>query len=1033
MWGAELGTFSMAGVPKGSLRPERSDRAERSADVLKSRSSMSCVYRIVASSVLTVWTTAVLCCTPEPVPMSACEGSVSTDLGVFWREPDAGAPDTYASLKSPRIGDLDHLTFAAEAPRIALASVPEDASARSVAAAALLSRFTRRGEIDDLLDAGELLAHRVDDVAARCNRVLVLRHLGLPYRVAEAAEECPCVVALERIVDLDPPFPLDGQRHSADQLSSSELDAVEGLLAQGALARASQRLRRASQAWREWFERGALELWRTAPTEAGRREVVARVKLLAELYAETSQNPAPARFWAQLSAVPPHRVEDVKRGLGRWLEGLTALSRYDLEQVEAELVLARRELSSALPALRPSIDLALAAAQFHLGNDLEMLSLSLEVRRRAAREAHPWAWARALWLEAIALQAQADWSEALRRAEEAGRIYAELGEPANAGYQDTIRGVSLEAQAADGDAAEAYALGVARIYRAGDSRRLAFALAIFARHQSRAGRPHLAVELQRESVILNSVDATPQLVAEAKAVLAEQLFSAGEQRQGNRVLREARMALRQIESAQPRRRAEAIIAQAEALGLRDSDPVAAEAALGRFLSTFEDFGERFFRTEALIQRAEVRLALGKLFEAEEDLAAALDEIADQSESLEDRIQAVMLLDRAREALDILIEVLLRGPGGGDRALGWIEALRAEQTGLGFGSGEGAVARRGIFAAAPEGHCITQYWAMASELLAWTSCDRAPPRLTRTMVGRDDLAQALEELRNSAQSHGLDELRVRSEAVSGWLVAPIGSELSESVSWIVIPDALFPAFPVAWLTLDGRFVFEDRAVKGAPSWSLLEETPASAVGSWLGLGIGDAEPVPESPPVRLPFAREEVERLRGIFPGSIAKVGREATWGALVRHAGSFNLLHLATHLSSGSRVPLSARLELTPELARPDGRVSADEVARARFPGLRLAVVASCSSGAAAPARLAGSLDFAHAFLHAGAEEVLGTLWNVPDRETALVIREFYDHLEVGLEPEQALRRVWLTGLEEETDAAGVNVRAALQLFGTHP
>jgi CHAT domain-containing protein len=166
---------------------------------------------------------------------------------------------------------------------------------------------------------------------------------------------------------------------------------------------------------------------------------------------------------------------------------------------------------------------------------------------------------------------------------------------------------------------------------------------------------------------------------------------------------------------------------------------------------------------------------------------------------------------------------------------------------------------------------------------------------------------------------------------------------------------------------------------------------------------------------------------------VARVGAAATWTALIEQRGTFNFLHLATHVSGGSRVPLSARLELTPEPSRPDGRVSADEVARQRFSGLRLAVVPACSSASATRARIAGSLDFANAFLMAGADEVLGTLWNVSDRETSVAVLEFYDGLRAGLTARQALDKVWHTGLSNPTGAIGLSVSAALQLSSTHP
>jgi CHAT domain-containing protein len=995
-----------------------------------------------------------LACRRVSAPDATCKGSTRIALGVVW--PGAvdrfdlrnaavrrrifararalakgGAVEPDGARDLPRLAALGgSVQLAVEAARAGLAVNGRKPEVRQAAAAVLLVGYLHSRTLGDLLDAGELLASRGDDVASRCNRTLVLERLHLSYLLAAEVADCPCAGALH--INLSSGFPLDSHRHSADDLPASILRGVEELLARGDRAIARDAMWRSAQAWRSWFERGALEMWRAAAGEADRRAVEKRVMPLADLYTQVSANPAPARLWAELAMLPAERAT-VREGLGHFRQGMEALGRYDPDRVESELGIARPELALKLSALLPVLDLALAAARFHLGDDSGMLDRSLTVRYRVSRDVHPWAWARAFWLEALALQARADWSQSLRRAEEGGMIYATLGEPANAGFLDVIRALGLEAEGADQDASSAYLAGVTRIQQAGDTRLLAGALALFARQQSRAGRPHLAVDLQRESTTLDSADATPQLVAEANAVLAEQLFRSGASAEGARILHQASTVARRIQNVQPRRRAQAIIAQIEAAGASQSDPAAAETALSRFLSEFAGFGERYFRAEALLGRAEARLALGKLPGAEEDLAAALDDIANQSERLENRVQAVTLLDRARDVLDLLVEVLLRAPGGNFQSLAWIERFRAKQTNLGFASVKAGNLQSGRLASAPRGACITEYWSAPAELLAWTSCSGTTPRLDRIEIPRSELLKELGELAKAAQHGNLGALRRQSAAVSAWLIAPIAGSLSGSSSWTVILDALFPAIPVAWLTLDDRFVFEHRVVTAAPSWSQLTVTRSRAPESWRAAAIGDPTLDPSASEARLPFARAEVERLPILFPGSTARTDAAATWMSLLERRGSFNVLHLATHVSSGSRVPLSARLELAPEPGRPDGRVSADDVARVKLAGLRLAVVASCSSAAAAPTKIAGSLDFTRAFLTAGATEVVGTLWDVADRETATAVSEFYDALKAGFSPRQALRKVWLTGLESHAEPADLSVRAGLQMSSKQP
>ena len=937
-------------------------------------------------------------------------------------------------LESARIAAaLGDLRRAVEAADEAMAMAPSAPDVRQMAGTARLARFLANpGDVEDLLNAGELLATAGDSVPVRCDRLIVLDRLGLAYQVAAKSSGCPCRSRLDLAGGPRSRFAPDGHRHSADVLPEPTLARVEALEKDGDRDTPRALVRASAQAWRGWLEHEALALWHDADDEAARRGVERRVTPLAELYSQAATNPAPLRVWGELAVLRPGRHASVRNAIGEWLAGSAAMSRYEPERAESALQAARTILAARVPSLLPSVDLALATSRFHLGDDAGMLRRSRAVRAGFAREAHPWAWARSLWLESLALQATADWSLARRRAEEAGSLYSALGEEANAGFQDTLRGVALEFEGADDDAAAAYLSAIGHIEEAGETRLLAGALALFARQQSRASRPHLAVELQRESTTLDSADAAPQLVAEAQAVLAELLFRAGATAEGEQALAQARAEVAKITSSQPHRRAEAILAHVEASGARHTDPATAEDALSRFLAGLASFGERPFRVEALIDRAEARLRLGKRAAAELDLADALGEIADQSARLEDRVRSVALLDRARHALDLLVEVLLASGAGGEASLRWIERLRGQQMGLAFGEDAGAGAQRSVFRAAPAGSCITELWAGPRELLAWTSCDREPPRLTRVPVARDRLVTVLASFYRAAKRDDVAALRRTSAAASRWLLAPLAHRLARAESWTVVPDALFPPIPIAWLTLGDRFLFEDRVVRVAPTWSMLEASAAGTQHPWRALAIGDPEPLTHGTTSRLPAARAEVARIASTFPGSAVLVGKAATWSSLVDRSGSFNLLHLGTHVSNGSRVPLSARLELAPEPARPDGRVAANEVARQPLAGLALTVVASCGSAASDRTTLSGSLDFANAFLTAGAGEVIGTLWEVPDKATSAAVAELYDGLRVGLPPEEALRAVWKRALADGGRDGRLSVRAALQLTSRH-
>jgi CHAT domain-containing protein len=51
-----------------------------------------------------------------------------------------------------------------------------------------------------------------------------------------------------------------------------------------------------------------------------------------------------------------------------------------------------------------------------------------------------------------------------------------------------------------------------------------------------------------------------------------------------------------------------------------------------------------------------------------------------------------------------------------------------------------------------------------------------------------------------------------------------------------------------------------------------------------------------------------------------------------------------------------------------------------------------------------GLLGLTRAFLYAGAHSVLGSLWSVSDKSTALLMKRFYGYLKAGKSRDEALR-----------------------------
>lgn len=166
--------------------------------------------------------------------------------------------------------------------------------------------------------------------------------------------------------------------------------------------------------------------------------------------------------------------------------------------------------------------------------------------------------------------------------------------------------------------------------------------------------------------------------------------------------------------------------------------------------------------------------------------------------------------------------------------------------------------------------------------------------------------------------------------------------------------------------------------------------------------------------RLPFTRAEADAIAKLVPPSgrsIAldfKANREAVFN---QDLSRFRFVHFATHGLLNSTTPdLSGIvLSMVDETGKPtDGFVHAYEVFNLKLP-VEMVVLSGCRTGLGKEIRGEGMIGLTRAFLYAGAERVLVSLWAVEDAATATLMADTYaGMLKRKLRPAAALRAAQL-------------------------
>jgi CHAT domain-containing protein/tetratricopeptide (TPR) repeat protein len=160
---------------------------------------------------------------------------------------------------------------------------------------------------------------------------------------------------------------------------------------------------------------------------------------------------------------------------------------------------------------------------------------------------------------------------------------------------------------------------------------------------------------------------------------------------------------------------------------------------------------------------------------------------------------------------------------------------------------------------------------------------------------------------------------------------------------------------------------------------------------------------------LPRSRAEVEDIALLFPGRARTfLGEQATEERAKALDTDVAYVHFACHGSLDERFPLNSGLALTIPTKPADGQENGLLQAWEIFERVRLdadlVTLSACQTALGKDMGGEGLLGLTRAFLYAGAHSVLGSLWSVSDKSTALLMKRFYGYLKAGKSRDEALR-----------------------------
>lgn len=937
-----------------------------------------------------------------------------------------------------------------------------DAGAMSDVAAAYAIRAQREDRPSDFLRAFEAAEQAVvagpDLPAPRFNRALIQESLGLSSAAMASWDE----VRKDASVD----WAAEAREHRTGLARGRGQDAMAQWRASERRLPASLRARNRAEVARwiapfpsraeRYLEEELLPRWAESPSP----ETLQAAQLFAEEWSRLTSDRFALDVVSAIAQSSPKSTDALRKGHLAFRDARLAEQAIEPDKAAAAYTVAAQELTRGGSPLRSLAEIGLAV-QTSFGPDPELFARGLATLDRVEQDARTSDYASVLAriaaTRAFFLEFQGRFVEALTELDAAQREYTRVGD---AGGVAATRGNRSSVLVAVGQPERAWSEAWQAL------RSLPHIVELQARHRllgETAGaalaldHPRIALLYQNAALrlIQNDIASTPPENLRRIRWLQKNLSVALRHRAAIELrlhhdanassdLDEAMRLSKNESDANLRRLMSARIEEVRGQELLGSDAAGAAQAFTRSLDLAAVDEYHTFRAALLAQRADAQRRAGRAADAESDLRAALAELRTEEKLvLAHREQGSgediwsSYFSRAQETYRLLIRQLVEEHRA-EEAFLYAEKARAfEPLDLIRRLDALPPAFRRLYderealdlprmrATLPPGTFVIEYCILEDRAYTWVLSRDSFTVLTQN-VRRADVDRWTAALQNAASK--------RQPAVfEAGLLAPYDRLISQPLAAIrgmphgtqperlvIVPDGAMHGLPFSALRdpATRRYLLQEAPVEIAGStalylFSLLQDQAQPVIANPSIFLLGDprfSERLPLTRGLsRLPYARQEVERIRDLYGAHAeVRIDADATETEFLRAARQSTILHLAAHGVVNAQAPSRSLLLLAPSSTQ-DGVLDAEELlTQLKLDQTKLVVLSTCSSAGGLPVGPEGVAPLVRPLIAAGVPAVIGSLWDVQDATAEELLVSFHRHYRQGSDAAVAMQTAQL-------------------------
>lgn len=229
---------------------------------------------------------------------------------------------------------------------------------------------------------------------------------------------------------------------------------------------------------------------------------------------------------------------------------------------------------------------------------------------------------------------------------------------------------------------------------------------------------------------------------------------------------------------------------------------------------------------------------------------------------------------------------------------------------------------------------------------------------------------------------------------------------------IIPDKFLNYLPFESLLLNNTFLLKQSVVSYAYSFPLWWMSQKQSNTTKAKLNLMAFSPEYRSSSFQgntiqsLPFAQMEASAASKLTNGQLL-MGKSATKKAFLNASSDVNVFHLAMHSLLNE-----VDFEQSCLLFHDNEPLFFSELYN-HFSPASMVVLSACNTGNGALVDGEGIMSLSRAFSYSGVRSTILSLWQVPDKETAVLMELFYENLQKGMSKDAALQQAKIDFLEK--------------------